>query len=331
MAESSGIENRWLLFNTVPDIVQEKFEDGRSYATAALATANAIIEQLRQTAVSLNVIDTSTSINNITPPNSGAFTGTIPPTPIGTDLNMPSAPSDTDDLQYVVKSKLINDISNGVAAISNTVEDAIFNREVERAVLVHQDNLDRISSEWSKRGFTLPNGILGALLSQAEIDYANKRLDVSRDIAIKNFELSDTNVKFAVQQGIAYNAYKVEVYKAQVTAEISRVRAIVDTFLGEVEAYKASAQAFSTLADVKVKEFVATVDQEKIKAELLIKNVDIAIKNFEVETSLRIEADKAIGSINAQIVAGAFSSITASVHLDASDSASYGFSSNPSY
>lgn len=331
MAESTGIENRWLLFDTVPNIVQEKFEDGRSYATAALATANAVIEDLRQMGKTLNTIDTSTSINYITPPDSGSFTGTIPPTPTGTDLNIPGAPADTDDLQYAVKSKLIHDISNASAAIPDDVEDAIFNRDVERNVLILQDTIDDISAEWSKRGFTLPNGFLNNKIGEAIIVHGNKRTDVSRDIAIKNFELSDTNVKFAVQQGIAYNAYKVEVYKAQVSAEIARVKSIVDTFLGEVDAYKASAEAFSTLADVKVKEFVAAVNQERIKADLLIKNVDIAIKNFEVEYGLKIEADKAIGSVNAQVVAGAFSSITASVHLDASDSASYGFSSNPSY
>jgi hypothetical protein len=331
MAEATGIENRWLLFDTVPNIVQEKFEDGRASALAAFTTAQAIIEDLRQMGKTLNTIDTSTSINRITPPDSGSFTGTIPPTPTGTDLNMPEAPSDTDALQYVIKSKLINDISNVVAAIPDSVETAIFSKDSERAAIVLQDTLDNISAEWSKRGFTLPNAMLSAGLEQAIIEHGNKREDISRDIAIENFKLTDTNVKFAVQQGIAYNLYKVEVFKSQVSAEIARVRSIVDTFLGEVEAYKTSAQAFSTLADVKVKEFVATVDQEKIVAELLIKNVEIAIKNFEVEYGLKIEADKAIGSINAQIVAGAFSSISASVHMDASDSASYGFSSNPSY
>lgn len=330
MAEVEGIENRWILFDTVPTVVNEKFEDGRSYASSALAVANATIENLRQVGKTLNYIDTTTSINYITPPNAGNFTESLPLSP-NTDFNMPTAPSDTDALQYVVKSKLINDISNGTSAISESVETVIFQREIERAVLVHQDNLDNISAEWAKRGFTLSNAILGQLLAQAEIDYANKRLDVSRDIAIKNFELSDANVKFAVQQGIAYNIYKVEIYKAEVNAEIARIDSIIKKYLGNIDAYKASAQVFTSLAEVNIKEFEAELKQELIKAELLIKNVEIDIKNFEVENNLKIEADKAIGSINSQIVAGALSSVSASVQMSASNASSYSYSSNPSY
>jgi len=43
---------------------------------------------------------------------------------------------------------------------------------------------------------------------------------------------------------------------------------------------------------------------------------------------LRLEAMKAIGSINAQIVAGALSSVSASAQISASNSAQYGYSSS---
>ena len=456
MTEPSGIENRWILFDTVPTIVDEIFEDGRTYAADALALANAVIEDLRQVGKTLNTIDTTTSITYITPPDAGDFTKSIPSSPntdfIGptaplpgytdiikptppssgsTDFNKPTAPADTDDLQYVLRSKLINDISNGTSAISESVETAIFERETERALLIHQDNLNNISAEWAKRGFTLSNAILGSLLSQSEIDYANKRLDVSRDIAIKNFELSDSNTKFAVQQGNVYIGNKITLYKIEVDAEIGRIESIIKKFLADIEsyktegnlesarvdsiikkfladieayktegniedarvssvikkflgdievykaegnieiatvdsvikkylgdieklktegnleaarvdsiikkfladieAYKVSAQTFTSLADINIKEFEGALKQETIKAELLIKNVEIDIKNFEVENNLKIEADRAIGSINSQVVAGALSSVSASVNMGATDSGDYNFSSDPSY
>lgn len=327
---TEGIENRWLIFETAPTIVTEKFEDGRAYASNAITLANAVIEELRQVGVALNTIDTGTSIDYITPPESGTFTGTAPTSP-NTDMSLPVAPADTDDMQAVLRTKIIGDISSGTAAISDSVETAIFERETERALLVHQDNLDNISAEWSKRGFTLPNAMLSNLLANAETDYANKRLDVSRDISIKNLELSDANVKFAVQQGMSYIGYKVTIYKAQVDAEIARIDTIVKKYLGDLDGYKTDAQVFTSLSDTNVKEFEATLKQEVVKAELLIKNVEIGIKNYEMEHGLTIEASKAIGSILSQMVAGSLASISASAHISASDSASYTYSTNPSY
>lgn len=328
--EVEGIEKRWAAFLAVPNLVDQKFEDGRGYASDSLALANAVIEDLRQIGKTLNTIDTTTGINYITPPDAGTFTGS-PPSDPNADFNMPGAPSDTYDLQSIIHDKIISDIINVNPAIPEAVETAIFERENERALLLHQDNLDRISAEWAKRGFTLSNAILGSLLTQAEIDYTNKRLDVSRDIAIKNFELSDTNVKFAIQQGLVYIGNRITIYKVEVDAEIARIDSIIKKYLGDIDAYKASAQVFTALADINVKEFEVELKQELVKANLLIKNVEIDIENFRVEMNVRLEAAKAIGSINAQVVAGALSSVSAGVSLSVSDAGQYTYSTNPSY
>jgi hypothetical protein len=330
MPEVTGIENRWAAFGSVPTIVDQKFTDGRTYALDALNTANITIGNLRDIASTLNLIDTTTSIAYITPPVAREITSVIPGSP-DIVITLPTAPSDIDDIQNVIRNKLINDIAMGTPAIPIAVETAMFQRETERAVLVRQDTIDNISAEWAKHGFTLSNGFLASKITQSEIDYRNKRLDISRDIAIKNFELSDTNTKFAIQQGLAYVANKVAIYKIGVDAEISRIETILKKYLGEAEVYKVSVQAVAALADIDVKIFDSTLRQELMKAELLIKNVEIEIKNFEIEYGLKVEATKAIGSINAQVVAGAFSSMNASVHLSASDSGSYTYSTNPSY
>jgi len=317
-----GLANRWSLFEIVPTVVDEKFEDGRLYALNALTTANETITALRTIASLLNPIDVTTSITYITPPVVREATATLPPSPDIT-ITMPTAPSDIDDLQTVVRAKLIYDIATGTPAIPIAIETAIFNRETERAALLYQDNLDNISAEWAKRGFTLSNGFLASQLTQAAIDYTNKRLDMSRDISIKNLELSDANTKFAIQQGLVYIGNKIAIYKTQVDAEVARIDSIIKKYLGQAEVYKVDIQAIAAWADADVKIFEGELRQELIKAELLIKNVEIDIKNFEVENGIKMEAFKAIGGINAQIVAGALSSVSASVHMSASNASSY--------
>jgi hypothetical protein len=190
MAE--GIEDRWTLFDHVPTIVDQKFDDGRQLTQSQLTAMNATINELRILAESITL-----------------ETGAIP----------------------------------------ESITDAMFDREEERAYQIHLDALDKITDEWSKKGFTLPNTNLLVALSMEVIDYGNKRLDRNREILIKEWELTDANYKFST----------------------------------------------------------------KLKFDL------------------KMEALKTIATINAQMVAGAFSSVSASVQMSASNAAQYQFSSNPSY
>jgi len=187
-----GLEDRWSLFDTVPTIVDEKFEDGRELTQSQLTAMNATINEIRELAESVDLETT---------------------------------------------------------AIPDAIVDAMQDKEYEQALLIHNDTLDAITSEWSKKGFELPNTNLLAALAMENINFGNKRLDVNRDILIKNWELTDANIKFAV----------------------------------------------------------------KLKYDL------------------KMEALKTIAAINAQMVAGAFSSVSASVYMSAQNSAQYSYSSNPSY
>ncbi|RPI53398.1 MAG: hypothetical protein EHM49_04390 [Deltaproteobacteria bacterium] len=320
------IKHRWDLFQKSQDIVDEKFEDGREYAQAAYQTAQETIQRLSDLASQLNNIDVDLTIEDLTPPSIDDFMGTPPGSPPDIELNMPADLTEADDVNTAIRNKLLHDITEGSPAIPEDIETAIFGRENERALLVHQDTLDKISAEWSKRGFTLPDGLLAALLTQAQIDFANKRLDVSRDVAIKSFELSDANTKFAIEKGIAWYAMRIETYKAKVQAEISRIDAIVKLYLGEAQVYQATAQVYTALTDAKVKKFEVQVKMALTRAELLIKDAELDMKNYEIMNSLKIEAMKAISGVAAQLVAGALSSVSASAHISATNSASYSYS-----
>ncbi len=329
MSVTDDIEQRWSIFQTATQIVDEKFEDGRGYALAAFNNAYATITELRNLASSLELIDSSLIFTDIEVPDAGSFTTTAPAVP-AIVWNLPSL-TNVDEIRSVVLTKLLSDIQSSSPAISPTVETAIFDRETERAVILHQATLDAIADEWSKRGFTLPNAFLLAVLSQAEIDYTNKRLDISRDIAIKNFELTDTNMKFAIQQGISFVASQIEVYKAEISAEISRIDGLIRTYLGQMQGYQTQAQVFAALADIDLKAFDSELRQELGHAELIIKNTDIAMRNYEQVNALRIECVRTIGGVNAQMVAGSLSGVSASANISASNTADYNYSTNPSY
>jgi len=329
--EVEGIDKRWSLFKEVPTIVDEKFEDGREYARDWMRIAQEHIQKLSDLAQNLAGIDINiiTTLGDITPPTLEDFVATAPTAPV-IELNMPSD-LETDDVEGALHNKLLNDIQEGGPAIPEDVEDAIFKRDSERAELLHLDELDSISAEWSKRGFTLPNGMLASNIAQAVINHFNKRKDVSRDIAIESFKLGDANTKFAIEKGLQWLATRIETYKAKIQAEIARIDAVIKAYLGQVEVYKGTAQVYMTLTDVQIKKFEADLKMALAKADLVIKDAELDMKNYELLNQLKIEAMKTISGVAAQGIAGALSSVSAGVHMSASNAASYGYNTNPSY
>lgn len=323
-----GFVNRWDIFEKAQDIVDQKFQDGRDYAIDALRTASDTIDQLKEIASTINSINVSTAFPYIKPPAFGSFVADKPDAPT-LDIHFPAAPTGMDEMENAIHDKIISDIQDSVPAVTEEVQDAIFKKDTERAALVLNETLDTISDEWSKRGFTLPNAMLAAQLTQAVTEHGNKRTDVSRDIAIKTLELSDANMKFMIQQGIAFLLQRIEIYKAEIQAEIARIDAIVRKYLAEVDVYKGEAEVYTALANIEIMKFKSEVDYEVARANILIKNAEIDVKNFEVMSGLRVEAMKAIGSINAQIVAGALASVSASAYISASNSGDYNYNYNP--
>ena len=325
MTQAEGIEKRWSGFGSVPTIIDEKFEDGRGYAQDAFRIANETIQRLSDLAQNLQSLDIDVStLEDVVPPTIEDFVATIPTSPV-IELNMPDELTLVDDIENALHDKLLSDITSGGPAIPAAVEEAIFNRENERALLLHQDNVDKISAEWSRRGFTLPNGILASNLTQAVIEYNNKRLDVSRDIAIKSFELGDTNTKFAIDKALGWYGVKIQIYQSKIQAEIARIDALIKMYMGQVEVYKGTAMVYTTLTDVQIKKFDVEFRMALAKAELIIKDAEIDMENYRSLNGLKIEAMKAISATAAQLIAGALSSVSAGVNMSVSNAASYAY------
>jgi hypothetical protein len=90
--------------------------------------------------------------------------------------------------------RLTSNINNGGTGLSADVEAAIWARQKERDEQQLEDSTDKLTSMWAKKGFSLPDGLLASSLSDLQKEWMNKRLDVSRDISIKQAELEQSNL-----------------------------------------------------------------------------------------------------------------------------------------
>lgn len=194
----------------------------------------------------------------------------------------------TDDpLEQAVVKKLLSMVRNGGTGISEDVENAIWNRELERNEQQLEDSIDKTRSAWAKTGFPLPDGMLANSIMALQTEYMNKRLDRARDIAIKQAELEQQNLfkslELSIQAfGKIYDLimnYEELVYKSQeATARFANefIELQLKAYQSKVEAYKAQAATYEMI----------------IRAELA------KVEVYKAE----IEGQKLIGEVNSQLV-----------------------------
>jgi hypothetical protein len=193
-----------------------------------------------------------------------------------------------DALIQATKTKLIQNILLGGTMLNPTIEAAIWNRELERDEQALQDAIDKMTKQWAKLGWSLPNGVLAGTVLAINNEYINKRLTTSKDISIKQAEMEQLGLfksieiatsleqlLLANQNDYAKRVFETSKATADVTIEIFKTRvarynAMLETFKADVEGYKAAISAELQRAEVyKAKltgaQIMAGIDETRIK------------------------------------------------------------------
>ena len=182
-----------------------------------------------------------------------------------------------------VEAAVYDMVIHGGTGLAPEVEEAIFQRESERALKAHNDQLIKIRADWLKGHYPLPTSMLYAMINESEMDYTNKRLDTSRDISIKQAELAQANTHFYIEKALAYEQMLIGWFNniAQRTFEASKA-----TQDASIEIYKASLQKYNILLDVY-----------KAKVQIYEVTANVAIKKLEA-IKIKLEAAKTTAEIN---------------------------------
>jgi hypothetical protein len=141
-------------------------------------------------------IITAKTINpppNLIPPD---FTATLDISGIAfpyKSLNYTEVPY-TSILKDRLQAYALDVLSNGGTGVNTAVEDAMFNRDIERANQANADAKNKAISEWAGRGAEMLDDDILDMVARIDIEFLMKRLEVSRDILIKAWELEQANV-----------------------------------------------------------------------------------------------------------------------------------------
>lgn len=228
----------------------------------------------------------------------------------------------------------------GETGLSAVIENEIYDRESERDTRGTADAQDRIATRWSESGFVLPDGILAAMTSWADIEYQNKYSDKSRKIAEDSFKIGIENVRFGVGAGtkledllrqacLGDNKLKIDAAKAIMEAGIAIYDAQIKGQIANVELYKASSQAYEAnakaigaLSQADVALYAAQTASNEARATVTAKQIELQIKQAELQVSISSDIARSIADVASRLANGAMSSINSgsSIGWSGSDS-----------
>lgn len=244
-------------------------------------------------------------------------------------------PEYASQLLDALKATLLSRLSGGTG-LPAAVEQAIWDRARDRETRIAQSNEDDINRQAEALGFNLPSGVLAAQLLEARQNYYDKLSELSRDIAIKQAELEQENLKQTIAAGMQLEgqlidyAYKLEalsfenaktyadnaiqVYNSSVDGfkallagyaqYAANYKVLIDAELTKIEVYKAQLAGEQTKADINntlVQQYKATIDAGMSQVEIYRAQVGAAQTLVEIEQAKIGAAAEQVRAFVAQV------------------------------
>jgi hypothetical protein len=312
-----------------------------SHANGAYSTALGLLGVI---AGIVNMGDINTNINVGEPgtlPDVSQYLGSIPTPPnLGDIPNPPAISYDFNESAYtsnlgdLLNVTFYNEINNGSTGLTVIVENDIYLRESERDLQELADTKSRIASMWAETNSPLPDAVLYALQTYADIKYQNMKSDKSRDIRIESMKRADDNAKFVKDLAMKYESvirdymgkywdrqikrasdimnYGILVYDALLKWKL----ALVELYKGQAQAYEAQAHAVAAIAGVQIAEYQAQVQYIIGVANIQMEGIKAQVELLKGQVQAAIAASDAIGRVASSLASGSLSAINAGIGIN---------------
>ena len=180
-----------------------------------------------------------------------------------------------------IKARLNERLAGGTG-LAPAVEQAIWDRARSRETTTALANQAEIMRASEAMGYPLPSGVLAAQMRQAQKDYFDKLSGLSRDVAIKQADLEQQNLRDTIAAGMQLEgqlidySYKMEqmAFEASKTAAemaLQAYNAAIEKFKALLQGYQTYASAYKTIIDgqlAKVEVYKAQLQAEQTKAQI---------------------------------------------------------------
>ncbi len=196
-----------------------------------------------------------------------------------------------DAVYYELKDR----VENGGTGLPVVIENAIWERAKNREDQENARTVEEIVSKNATRGFQRPPGSVTAAIDAANQASQSKIADLSREIAIKQAELEQSNIKHAIEQSIQLENILInqhnnvmnralEVQKIIQQVGIQIYEAEIQQFNVQLAAYKTAGDVFETRVRAeltKAEVFKVQIEGEKLKVDINDSNTRLYLAQIE--------------------------------------------------
>ena len=203
-------------------------------------------------------------------------------------------------LLQAVTSEIRRRIAGGTG-LAPEVEQAIWDRARSREAATSDAAVADVTKNAEARGFMLPTGAFHAQLREAQKTLQGKTAELSRDIAIKQAELEQANVKHAIESGISMETQLIQYVNniEQRTFDAAKFAAqnAIEIYNAQVGLFRALLEKYNTIASV----YRALIDGEKAKVDVYRAEIDAERAKVDINRVLIEEMRAEIDIRNAII------------------------------
>lgn len=233
-------------------------------------------------------------------------------------------PTYVSDLLDALKAKLLEWVNGASTGIEADVEQAVWDRGRAREDVNSMRSVGEVTRAFASRGFSMPPGALLTATMEAVQEAENKNSSFSRDVAIKQAELEQSNRRFAFEQSwqvesglltyanqVAQRAFDVARFTLQ--AGIDVFRATVERFNAQVTAYRAEAEVYKARIEAElavIEIYKAQLDGQRLVGEINMQLVEIYKSRIQAVNAMielynsKVNAANTKASINKTIIEG---------------------------
>ncbi len=189
---------------------------------------------------------------------------TVPTFPDAPNFKMEDHQIWNDPFADKIKQSL-SDYVTSMGIPDKVYQDAIFNEDFERNLVILNDLYDLADAKTGAKGFTYTNDYGNSLKLDAQVKYQYDRTQLSRTISKTVTEWARQNFQFAIEKGIVLEQAHMDFTYKYCTAFVSIYKDMVTAVL---ERYKAQIAFITEPIDALVKEMAAVTDYVKTNAEI---------------------------------------------------------------
>lgn len=182
------------------------------------------------------------------------------------------------DIAEAVKTSsdewIVSTILNG-EYVPVEVENALWNRARDREVQDAQRTEESIVNASAARGFSLPDGVMTYTIAVNQQETQKRLSTISRDIALKAFDVMDANTKFAIQMAVSLRTSFVGALGNFINLAMQQPNQANDYA-------RLILQSKTALHDAALNLYRSKMDEEKLRSTVGFGNADMYPKYADV-------------------------------------------------